>query len=467
MAGKPHCLKSRPFHQRPRKKLLKTAPKRVLIITYYWPPSGGITVLRCLKIAKYLRNFGWEPVIFTAKDAHYPSIDPSNNSDVPAGIEIIREPIWEPYTLYKRFMGKPADENVNNVFYTDSEAGGWKHELAVWVRSNCFIPDARATWINRSVKRLKNYLREKPVDAIFSDGPPHSNTRIATLVSKATGTPWLADFQDPWTQVDYYQLLNLTDWGRRKHERQEQEAFAQATKTTIVSPTWKKDLESIGARKVEVLPYGYDPQDFAGMVRTAHQKVTLTHIGIMGYDRNPVVLFKAMARLKKRLPDFAERFELRLFGQVDYRVKTAMEAAGILEMVNFGGNVKRAEALQQICDSHLLLLLLNQQDNAKGRIPGKLFEYLAVRRPVLNFGPVDSDAAEILRSDGTGQTFSYDASVSELEKELEKLFYQSIERRPTELTTQSIQKYSHPQLVRQLAGWLDEVAASKAEKVYS
>ena len=223
--------------------------KRVLIITYYWPPSGGITVLRCLKIAKYLRRYGWEPVIFTAENAHYPTIDRSNGRDVPAGVEVIRQKIWEPYALYKKFMGKPADENVNNVFYTDSAAGGWKHELAVWVRSNFFIPDARATWISGSVKRLTAYLSKHPVDAIFSDGPPHSNTRIATLVSKATGTPWLADFQDPWTQVDYYQLLNLTRWGRAKHERQEQEAFEQADKITIVSPTWKTELEAIGRRK--------------------------------------------------------------------------------------------------------------------------------------------------------------------------------------------------------------------------
>ena len=428
--------------------------KRVLIITYYWPPSGGITVLRCLKFAKYLRDYGWEPVIFTAENAHYPTLDPSNNDDVPAGVEILRQPIWEPYALYKKFMGKPADENVNNVFYTDSGSGGWKHDLAVWVRSNFFIPDARATWIKGSVQRLVRYLKQHPVDALLSDGPPHTNTRIATLVSQLTGTPWLADFQDPWTQVDYYQLLKLTRWGRAKHERMEQSAFRQAAKITIVSPTWKRDLEGIGARNVSVLPYGYDPEDFAELTRRPHEKFTLTHIGIMGYDRNPTVLFAAMGRLKQELPGFAERFELRLFGQVDYRVREAMAAAGVLDLVNFAGNVPRAEALQQILDSHLLLLLLNQQENAKGRIPGKLFEYLAVRRPVLNFGPPDSDAAAILAADGTGQTFAYDASVEEVARSLVQAYTDQV---ASQLTTDSIRQYSHPQLVGKLAGWLDEI----------
>ena len=440
--------------------------KRVLIITYYWPPSGGITVLRCLKIAKYLRQYGWEPVIFTAEGAHYPTLDPSNERDVPEGVEVLRQKIWEPYALYKKFMGKPADENVNNVFYTDSAAGGWKHDLAVWVRSNFFIPDARATWIGGSVTRLKAYLAEHPVDAIFSDGPPHSNTRIATLVSQATGTPWLADFQDPWTQVDYYQLLKLTAWGRAKHERQEQEAFATAAKTTIVSPTWKRELEAIGARNVGVLPYGYDPEDFASLRRTPHQKFTLTHLGIMGYDRNPQVLFAAIAMANDRDPGFAEAFELRLFGQVDYRVREAMDAAGVLWQVNFAGNVPRAEALQQALDSHVLLLLLNQQDNAKGRIPGKLFEYLATHRPVLNFGPTDSDAARILRETKCGVTYAYDAEPEELALTLVQRYRESKNSEATRVDNARIEQYSHPNLVKKLAGWLDEIAITKpAENV--
>jgi glycosyltransferase involved in cell wall biosynthesis len=372
-------------------------------------------------------------------------------------VEVIRHPIWEPYALYKKFMGKSADENVNNVFYTDDADGGWKHKAAVWVRSNFFIPDARATWIKGSVKRLTSYLADHPVDAIISDGPPHTNTRIATLVSRATETPWLADFQDPWTQVDYYQLLNLTSWGRKKHERQEQEAFAQASRTTTVSSSWKRDLEAIGAKNVAVIPYGYDPEDFASLKRTAHKKFTLTHLGIMGYDRNPVNLFKAIALLKKELPGFAEDVELRLFGQLDYRVKKNILAAGIGEQTNFAGNIVRAEALQQQVDSHLLLLLLNQQDNAKGRIPGKLFEYLAARRPILNFGGTDSDVAGILKATDSGSTFAYDESPEVIAGML-KIAYQdfkSSKERP--MNGEVIKPYSHPVLVKKLGELLDEM----------
>ncbi|MCP9236796.1 glycosyltransferase [Lewinella sp. JB7] len=434
-------------------------PKRVLIISYYWPPSGGIAVLRCLKFAKYLRRYGWEPVIFTARDAHYPTIDHSNDRDLPPDLEVIRQPITEPYAWYKKFMGKPADENVNNVFYTDESAGGWKHQLAVWIRSNFFIPDARALWIRGSVKRLVEYLEENPVDAILSDGPPHSNTRIATLVSRRTGLPWLADFQDPWTQVDYYRMLHLTSWGRRRHERMEREAFNQAARTTIASPSWKRDLEDIGAKNVEVLYWGYDPDDFAGLTRKPHEKFTLTHLGIMGHDRNPEALFAAIAQLKEEVSGFAEAFQLRLFGQVDHRVRQRIAEFGLNAQTYYGGSVSRAEALQETVDSYALLLLLNQQENAAGRIPGKLFEYLAAGRPIVNFGPADSDVAGIVADTGSGCSLPYDAAPARAARELRLLYERYLAGEHSSRSRASIEEYSHPVLVRRLAGWLDEIAA--------
>ena len=437
--------------------------RRVLIITYYWPPSGGIAVLRCLKFAKYLRDYGWEPVVFTADNAHYPTLDPTNERDVPADLEVIRHPIREPYAAYKKFMGKPADENVNNVFYTDEQAGGWKHELAVWVRSNFFIPDARAGWIRGAVRRILRYLENHPVQAILSDGPPHSNTRIATLVSRATGLPWLADFQDPWTQVDYYQMLKLTPWGRRKHERMEREAFRQAKLTTIVSPHWKRDLEAIGAENVHVLYWGYDPEDFSDLRRDPHEKFTLTHLGIMGHDRLPENLFAALAQLKETEPQFAEDFELRLYGQVDHRVRERIAAHGLAEQTNYAGTVTRGEALQEMLNSHLLLLLLNQQDNAAGRIPGKLFEYLAVRRPIVNFGPDKSDVAGILRDTKAGKNFVYSVSPALVANEIRGHYAAYLSRQTDSFrggaTAGDIERFSHPRLVRQLAKHLDEIAA--------
>ncbi|MCB0636306.1 MAG: hypothetical protein KDC54_06795 [Lewinella sp.] len=387
---------------------MSSPPRKVLIITYYWPPAGGITVLRCLKIAKYLRDYGWEPIIYTAANAHYPTIDPSNEKDIPEGLTVLRQPIWEPYAWYKKLTGQAKDANVNNVFYVKDDKPGLLHRLSVWVRSNFFIPDARAAWIRPSVRFLVQYLKDHPVDAILSDGPPHTNTRIATLVSRATGIPWLADFQDPWTQVDYYQLLSLLPWADRKHHRQEQEAFQQARALTIVSPTWQQEIQAIGARNVHLLPWGFDPDDYPEPRPVALDHLTFTHIGIMGYDRNPATLFSVVNELRETHPELAAAIRFQLVGQVDYSVRETYAEAGLSEQVLTPGSVPRAEALDRAMNSPILLLLLNQQDNARGRIPGKLFEYLAARRPILALGPPDSDVAAILSETGSGICLAYE-----------------------------------------------------------
>lgn len=431
--------------------------KKVLIISYYWPPCGGIGVLRCLKIAKYLRDYGWEPVVFTAENAHYPSIDHSNDDDIPENITILRQKIWEPYHIYKFITGQKKDANVNNVFYVKDTKMSFAHKLSVWVRSNFFIPDARALWIRPSVKFLLKYLKENPVDAIFSDGPPHSNTRIATIIKQKTGIPWLADFQDPWTQVDYYQLLRLTRLGDRKHRRLEQQAFRAADKITIVSPTWKEDLKTLGADNISVIPWGFDPEDFEYKQVTPDEKFTITHLGIMGYDRNPEVLFQVIAELMSEIPEFANHVELKLVGQVDYSVMETYRAAGIEKVVNLVGSVSRDKALQMTCSSSLLLLLLNQQDNAKGRIPGKLFEYLAARRPILVMGPVDSDVAGIVEESKSGVTVEY-SDHENIKKTLRGYYEAFINGSIKQPLQGDISNYSIKKLTGKIAGFLNDIS---------
>lgn len=429
----------------------------MLVITYYWPPSGGITVLRCLKIVKYLRDFGWEPVVYTAENAHYPSLDPSNLRDIPEGLEVIRGRIWEPYALYKKFTGQAREANVNNVFYTSDEEQGAAHRLAVWIRSNFFIPDARARWIRPSVRRLMQYLKEHPVDALFSDGPPHTNTRIATLIKQKTGIPWLADFQDPWTQVDYYQLLRLMPWADRKHHRLEQEAFAAADKITIVSPTWREELMALGAQNVSVIPWGFDPDDFPPTPVRPPASFSLAHIGIMGYDRNPRQLFRALARLKTNYPALDQELELRFAGQIDHSVRASLEEAGLAPHLHFLGTVPREEALQLARESAVLLLLINQQPNAQGRIPGKAFEYLAARRPILSLGPPHADVSRMIEEVGAGRGIAYEAEDA-LYRQLEEWYLQYRAGRLQAPLDTSIEQYSIRNLTRRMAGFLDEIA---------
>ncbi len=433
--------------------------KKVLIISYYWPPSGGISVLRSLKIAKHLRQFGWEPVIFTPENADYSTIDENNFNDIPEGIEILKIPTLEPFKLFKFITGLKKDSNLNNVLSAHDKKMGLMYKFSVWVRSNFFIPDARAMWIKPSVKFLTRYTKENKIDAIFTDGPPHTNTRIATLLKQKTGIPWLSDYQDPWSQVDYFQELILTDWGLKKHLKQEQEAFETADKTTIVSPTWKKDLESIGAHNVDVIYWGYDPEDYSDIAisKEIDAKFSILHAGVMGFDRNPKMFFKAIQELANEDKGFATDFQLVLLGQVDHSVKNTIEEYGISNLVKFTGNVIRKEALNQIFSAKILLLLLNQQPNAMGRVPGKLFEYLASKRPILNLGPEHSDVANLLEKTNAGINFEYD-NLMEIKSYLKQRYneYQSGElNKPVR---SEIKEYTHQNLTQRIAGYLDQIS---------
>ena len=219
--------------------------KRVLIITYYWPPSGGSGVQRWLKMSKYLPENGWQPVIYTPEEGEFPIIDTSLEKDVSPEAEVIRRPIVEPYTLYKRFLGVKETETVKAGFIKENgEKAGWKEKLSLWIRGNCFIPDARCWWVKPSVRYLKSYLKEHPVDAIISTGPPHSMHLIAMKLKEALGIPWIADFRDPWTEIDYYNDLHLTRWADRKHHRLEREVLTKTDKVITVAPDGARRLGS-------------------------------------------------------------------------------------------------------------------------------------------------------------------------------------------------------------------------------
>lgn len=397
--------------------------KKVLIITYYWPPAGGIGVLRCLKFAKYLKRFGWEPVIYAPENADYPYLDNTNEKDIPLGIEILKTPISEPFGLFKKLSGRKKNDAANPVYAREKKVG-FIDNLAIWVRGNFFIPDARCRWIKPSVKYLVKYLKENPVDAILTDGPPHTNTIIGCRVSQKTGIPWLADFQDPWTQVDYYKMFKISKWADKKHRKLEQETFTTAKKLTIASPTWAKDLESIGAESVDVIYYGYDEDDFKGLDFNPDKDFSIIHAGLLGYDRKPDVFFKVLKDLKKEIPGFSEKLKLKFAGNIDFSVKESIKENQLDENLDELGNITKPEALQLTVKAHILLLPLNKADNVMGRIPGKIYENLRAYRPILALGPKGSDVDKIISKAGAGQTIDYDnyTEIKDFVTEKYKLF---------------------------------------------
>ncbi|MDB2317325.1 glycosyltransferase [Flavobacteriales bacterium] len=380
--------------------------KRVLIISYYWPPAGGISIIRPLKLAKYLRKSGWEPVICTAKNAHYPFEDEDGLRDIPKDLEIIKVPIVEPYEAYKKLTGQKEKSALADVIQ-NAPKRSFLHKLSVWIRGNFFIPDARCLWIKPALKELTAYLKTHPVDAIITTGPPHSVNRLGYLLKKKYNLPWLADFQDPWTQVDYYQHFKISSWAHKRHRKMENQVFNHADLITIVSESWKTDLQSIGAKDVKVIPLGFDPEDFQTKVST-DESFTLTHLGLLGKDRNPNTLLKVISRICSENKVFASKFRLQLVGVVNEELKRQVLELNISRQVIYKNQVSRKESLRLMQSSQLLLLLLNNAKNVSGRIPGKVFEYFGAQRPILSIGPKGTDVENILIDSNVGENIGYD-----------------------------------------------------------
>ena len=373
--------------------------KRVLIITYYWPPNAGAGVFRWLKFAKYLPQHGWQPVVYTPEDPQLVAEDPGLLADVPPEVEVIKRPISEPYGVYKLLTGRKG-ERMHTAFLSETKRRSSVMErIALRIRGEFFIPDARVAWVEPSVRFLRDYLRDHPVDALVTTGPPHRMHLIGLGLKRATGIRWIADFRDPWTNIDFYEQLRLSARADRKHRKLEGEVLRTADLVTTVGWTWCEELRELGAKEVRVITNGYDPADVPSPPVPVDDAFSLVHVGSLTSTRNAPALWNALKACCDADAGFAQRLVLRFVGPVDRSVIDSIEAAGLGDKVERIGSVPHAEAMRHMQRARVLLLLLNDTPNARGILTGKLFEYLSVGRPILAVG--EGDVERVLAKDHT------------------------------------------------------------------
>ncbi|MDD2283794.1 MAG: glycosyltransferase family 4 protein [Paludibacter sp.] len=429
--------------------------RKVLIITYYWIPSGGSGVQRWVKFVKYLRDFGWEPVIYAPENADYPVIDASFEDDVPAGITVIRRPIWEPYALYRRFTGK-KDKAIQAGFVSDSKERDWKDKLSVWLRGNLFIPDPRKFWVRPAVKYLKQYVEQHPVDAIITNGPPHSMHLIGLKLKRIfPKIPWIADFRDPWTNIDFYKELHLTKWADAKNHRLECKVIQGADAVTVVSAGMREEFESKYTTQIYVIPNGFDDQDMKIDAPALDDCFSISHIGTMNAARNPIVLWQALQQLCDEQKIMKSELKIQLIGKVDFAVIEAVDSYGLQDCLVKTEYLKHDQAIQKQQSSQVLLLLINQTPNAKSILTGKFFEYLASNRPVIGVGPKDGDAARILQETGAGIMIDYE-DVDGMKKVLLD-YYKQYQQKALTLKTTSVTQFSRKNLTKELSNLINQL----------
>jgi glycosyltransferase involved in cell wall biosynthesis len=430
--------------------------KKVLIITYYWIPSGGAGVQRWVKFAKYLHDFGWEPIIYTPENPEYPSIDKSFEKDIPIDIQIIKTPIWEPYNFYRKLAGK-KNEPINAGFISENKEQSWKDKLSIWIRGNFLIPDPRRFWIKPSVKFLTSYLKENPVDAVITTGPPHSMHFIGLgLKRNFPKLPWLADFRDPWTNIDFYKELNLSFISNKIHHRLENKIIQNADCIVVVSKGMKEEYELLQPKKIEVVTNGYDETDVKTERIKPDEKFSISHIGTLNASRNPRTLWKVLSQICNENPDFKADLQIQLVGKVDFSVLEGINRLNLMDNLSKFEYLSHSEAIAKQQSSQILLLLINQSANAKGILTGKFYEYLAAKRPVLAIGPTDGDAAAILNETGAGKIVNF--SDNQNTKELILDFYRQYKSGNLNVTqTKSIERYSRKSLTAELSKLLNSI----------
>lgn len=429
--------------------------KKVLVITYYWPPSGGAGVQRWLKFVKYLREFNWEPIVYTAENGEMPSVDISFIKDIPQGVEVLKQPVWEPYHLYKKFTGRKKEDKINSGFLAENKKNRFLEKVSIWIRGNFFIPDARMFWIKPSVNYLVQYLKSNHIDAVVSTGPPHSMHLIALGIKKKLNIPWLVDFRDPWTQIDFYDKLMLTSFSDKKHKKLEKEVLVSADKVLTVSDNWAKDLEVLGGRKVEVITNGFDEEDFNFPDPVLDEKFSLSHIGSLNKDRNPVQLWQAIKELCEEVPEFAKDLSLKFVGKTDFSVFESLKEKGLMGVTEKINYLPHQEVVKFAASSQVLLLLLNNTPNVMGIIPGKIFEYIASKRPVLCVGPVNGDSAKIIMNTGAGMVSGFEDK-EKIKKSIKDLYMQ-YKNKQLIISSTTFEKFSRKNLTKELSTLLNDM----------
>ena len=435
--------------------------KRVLIISYYWPPTGGSGVQRWVKFAKYLPSEGWQPVIYTPENPEQLAVDESLAAEVPEDAEIVKTRIIEPYELYKRVLRRSGhSKEAVEVNPVNAQNKSLLQKAAMWIRGNLFRPDPRCLWIGPSVRFLKKYLAEHPVDLIVSTGPPQSMHMIGLRLSRETGLPWIADFRDPWTKIFYFKHLSMTSATEKWHRKMEKKVLDEASAVVAVSPLVQQEFQKMTDTPVELITNGFDECDFSSEQCTeayggASEEFIITHTGLFAADGNPTALWDVLAEKCRTDEIFKKLLRIKLIGKTDDQILKALTDRGLEDsMINMGYQ-PHSGAVEQQRQASLLILPLRKEPEYKAVLPGKLFEYLASQRPILGIGQPDGAMAMIVNETRTGTVIDWEDRKG-LTQYIEQCWERHLEGR---LSTEGadLSRFTRRSLTRRMAGLFDRV----------
>lgn len=433
--------------------------KKVLIVTYYFPPSGGPGVQRVLKFVKYLPQFGWKPVVLTVQDGDYPARDESLLKEIPDHATVYRTKIFEPYRLYRRFTGKKADapvdvENIPQGNRSKSVA----ESLAGLIRSTFFIPDARIGWYPYAVGEGLEIIQREKIDAIYSSSPPYTTSLIAQKLSRATGLPWIAGFRDPWTGF----LSTPQRWffPAAIDRYLEASVFKGAT---IVEAAWRgilkdaiKKIPDIDCEKLIYLPNGFDREDYPNVARRTDRVFTVTYTGSMYGKRNPETFLKGVEQAVADGSVDPQSIRLKFIGRFGGDVQNMFVNSSLRDRIEVVPYLPHSRSVEELLRADALLLIVDEAKESKEIVPGKVFEYLGAERPIIALAP-EGAVAELIRETRSG-TVAANRDLAAIKAAFVECYTNFLyHSRQFEPDREAVRKYDRREITRNLAVLLDTV----------
>lgn len=419
--------------------------KKVLIITYYWPPSGGAGVQRWLKFTKYLPQYGIEPIVLTVDPAFasYAQTDESLLNEISPTLQVVRTQSFELYQLYQKLSSKK--EIPYGGFANESEASLFQ-KISRFVRGNFLLPDPRRGWNKYAFKEAIRLISEHSVDTVVTTGPPHSTHLIGKKLQKKTGIKWIADLRDPWTDIYYYNQFYHTAPARAIDRRMERLVVEKADHLITVSADVLRLLAAKStkniAEKASIIPNGFDEADFAGKTEKEEQKFTITYTGTISEIYDISGLIEAIKKIDQPV---LNRIRLRFVGRVPELIARQLTTELPSLEVEHIGYVEHELSVRYLLRSSMLLLVIPRIENNRGILTGKFFEYLAAGKPVLAIGPINGDLAAIIGETNCGRIFDYS------DQEGIGDFIRQVFNKEIRIQANNAEKYSRQNLSQQLS----------------
>lgn len=433
--------------------------KNLLILAYYFPPSGGPGVQRVLKHVKYLPEFGWNPIVLTVENGQFPARDESLLDQIPKGTIVKRTHIYEPYDVYRFFTGKKPGTAIDvNTIRKDDQKPGMREKIAELIRATFFIPDARVGWLFSAKKAALELIKEHNIQAIYSSSPPYTCSLIARYAHKKTGLPWVAGFRDPWTgfisSPKRWFLPAFIDKHFEKSVFSEADAVECAWEGIIKDAFGKyPDLDKARFHHV---PNGFDSNDFPILPKIRTDKFTITYTGSLYGRRNPSSLFAAIEKLINANKVDPNKIHLRFVGRFGNEVEQMYDSASFANAIERISYVAHHKSIEYLFQSDALLLIVDESKESEEIVPGKVYEYIGTGKPLIAIAPNNSAIAKLMIETNGGLV----AHQTELDK-IADIFYKYYKawednRMLIEPITEEVAKYERRNAAKKLAELLEK-----------